>query len=181
MHAQADPGDASSFLHGQPDRLSGDSSHLCAVPDINNMVQTEVTYSSITDEEAHLRTVVEAAARADWHAVKNAAADCLRCMPAVASNPEVSVKVLVLQAEAQHRLQQYQEALQVSCQQAGLGFLQGVHREGMLLLYHISHLRQLGEIPCHYSHKEPWVATARSMLMSWCSCLATRVAVRHLT
>lgn len=88
------------------------------MPDTHNEVQTQVTYSIITDAVAHLQAAVEAAARADWHAVKQAAADYLHCMPAVASNPDVSVKVLVLQAEAQHRLQRLQEALQVSCQQA---------------------------------------------------------------
>jgi DnaJ-domain-containing protein 1 len=76
-------------------------------------------------------------------------------MPAVASNPEVSVKVLVLQAEAHHRLQQFQEAFQVSFQQAGFSFGQGWgHRRRCCFAAHYisGSLVPSWRAPCHYSH-----------------------------
>lgn len=56
----------------------------------------------------------QAAGSADWAAVRQAATDCLDCMTSVASNPDLSVRALLLQAEAHHKLHQFSEALQAS-------------------------------------------------------------------
>lgn len=60
----------------------------------------------------------QAAASADWAAVWQAAKDCLNCMKSVASNPDLSVRALLLQAEAQYKLNQSSEALKVNLMEA---------------------------------------------------------------
>lgn len=61
---------------------------------------------------AILRTAKQAAARSDWLEVKQCLGD-LRSL-GLASNPDLGVQVLLLQAEALRNLQQQTEALEVS-------------------------------------------------------------------